>query len=250
MDFFDEKKSIDIIDPDDEQLRYSLCKNPTTQKQEGATRNRLPEKTREGLKEIADYKRAMTVEKLGARVGKILAKYKMGKFIKWSIQADEKILSSRWHKLIWQVDQDKVVQEERLDGCYIIRSDVQGDTVDGLSRVEAYKSLGTVERAFRNLKTVQLETRPVYHKIDRRIQGHVFLCMLAYYVQWHMQKRLAPLFASDGKGENRRWSFSGVIECLKNQGRHEVEIENATYQQDGKCDAQQQKIMDLLSADI
>ncbi len=110
--------------------------------------------------------------------------------------------------------------------------------------------MGNLERAFRALKTVELETRPVHHKVDRRIQAHLFLCMLAYYVQWHMQKRLAPLFESDGKGADRRWSFSGVIECLKNQGHHEMEIEKVTYEQDGACDPDQQKIMDLLSTDI
>ena len=83
-----------------------------------------------------------------------------------------------------------------------------------LEVVRAYKSLAFVERAFRNLKTVQLEIRPVYHKTDERIRSHVFLCMLAYYLQWHMEQRLAPLFANDGKGEDRRWTFRGVIDCL------------------------------------
>ena len=132
---FDEKKSVEIIDPDDEQLRYTLCKNPITEKQEGASRNRLLKKMGEGLEEITNYKRATTVEELGARVGKVLAKYKMGKFIKWSIQGGEGALSSQGHKLIWKVDQDKVIEAERLDGCYIIRSTAPGQTVDGLSAV-------------------------------------------------------------------------------------------------------------------
>ena len=79
--------------------------------------------------------------------------------------------------------------------------------------VAGYKKLELVEQAFRQFKTVQLEVRPVYHKLDRRIRSHVFFCMLAYYLQWHMKQRLAPLFAQDvsgqskGTGSGRKWSL-------------------------------------------
>ena len=112
------------------------------------------------------------------------------------------------------IDPDKVAQEKRFDGCYIVTSDVDTDQMNTLEVVHAYKSLTFVERAFRNLKTVQLEIRPVYHKNDERIRSHVFLCMLAYYLQWHMEQRLASLFETDGKGQERRWTFRGVIDCL------------------------------------
>lgn len=103
-----------------------------------------------------------------------------------------------------------------------------------------------MERAFRNLKTVQLEMRPVYHKTDDRIRAHVFLCMLAYYVQWHMLQRLRPLFDSDGVGSKRRWTFSGIIECMRHRCRHTVRAQSIQFQQDGELTEEQQKITDLL----
>src|SRR6202035_2536253 len=77
-----------------------------------------------------------------------------------------------------------------------------------------YKKLGLVEEAFRSLKTVQLEVRPVYHKTDDRIRSHVFLCTLAYYLQWHLKQRLEPLFAADGTHTDRQWTVRNVIERL------------------------------------
>jgi hypothetical protein len=246
-DLFDEKNIVEIIDPDDNELRYCLCKNPVTQQNETATRMRLLELTKSALKNIASYKKKTTIEKLGARVGKVLAKYKMGKFVSWSIDADETDLKSKSHKLKWTFDQEKIAEEERLDGCYIIRTDTPQGQLDSKSVVHAYKSLGNVERAFRNLKTVQLEMRPVYHKTDDRIRAHVFLCMLAYYVQWHMQQRLQPLFDSDGYGAERRWTFAGIIECMRQRCRHTINIQNIQFQQDGELTDEQQKITDLLN---
>jgi len=246
-DLFDEKNIVEIIDPDDNELRYCLCKNPVTQQNETATRMRLLELTKSALKNIASYKKKTTIEKLGARVGKVLAKYKMGKFVSWSIDADETDLKSKSHKLKWTFDQEKIAEEERLDGCYIIRTDTPQGQLDSKSVVHAYKSLGNVERAFRNLKTVQLEMRPVYHKTDDRIRAHVFLCMLAYYVQWHIQQRLQPLFDSDGSGAERRWTFAGIIECMRQRCRHTINIQNIQFQQDGELTDDQQKITDLLN---
>jgi transposase len=117
--------------------------------------------------------------------------------------------------LSYRIDSAKIEQEALLDGCYIVFTDVSKDDLDSVETVKTYKSLIQVEQAFRNLKTTALEVRPVYHKIDDRIKCHVFICMLAYYVMWHMKQRLAPLFEIDGSGENRRYSFDFVIENLK-----------------------------------
>ncbi|MEA2014487.1 MAG: transposase, partial [Thermodesulfobacteriota bacterium] len=154
---------------------------------------------------------------------------------------------SKSHKLKWTFDQQKIAAEERLDGCYVIRTDTPQDQLTCKNVVHAYKSLGNVERAFRNLKTIQLEMRPVYHKTDDRIRAHVFLCMLAYYVQWHMQQRLKPLFDSDGSGSERRWTFAGIIECMRQRCRHTVSAQNVQFQQDGALTEEQQKITDLLN---
>ena len=246
LDLFDERNIAEVSDPEEPALRYCLCKNPVTRQHEHDTRQRLLKLTEEGLEKIADYKKKTTVEILGARVGKLLGKYKMGKFVIWRIERAQEETKSNKHKLLWELDQDKITQEERIDGCYVIRTDVAAKTLDTDSVVNAYKSLGNIERAFRNLKTVQLEMRPIYHKTDQRIRAHVFLCMLSYYVQWHMQQRLQPLFDTDGKGATRRWSFAGIVDCLKQRCRHDVQMDKVTYQQDTELTVEQQEIAQLL----
>jgi hypothetical protein len=246
LDLFDERSIHEVTDPAEPTRRYCLCRNPQTAQRESATRQRLLDLTATALAEIAAYKRATTVEKLGARVGKALAKYKMGKFIQWSIDADKEKATSREHRLIWSIDANKVAQEKRFDGCYIVTSDVDKDQMNTMEVVHAYKSLTFVERAFRNLKTVQLEIRPVYHKNDERIRGHVFLCMLAYYLQWHMEQRLAPLFTQDGKGQERRWTFRGVIDCLAQITRNKVTVNGAEFYQNSTPTPEQEEILSLL----
>ena len=246
LDLFDERSIHEVTDPADPTRRYCLCRNPQTAQRESETRQRLLDLTATALTEIAAYKRATTVEKLGARVGKALAKYKMGKFIRWSIDADKEKATSRKHRLVWSIDADKVAQEKRFDGCYIVTSDVDKDQMNTVEVVHAYKSLTFVERAFRNLKTVQLEIRPVYHKNDDRIRSHVFLCMLAYYLQWHMEQRLAPLFTNDGKGQERHWTFRGVIDCLAQITRNRVTVNGAEFYQNSTPTSEQEEILDLL----
>ena len=246
LDLFDERSIHEVTDPADPSRRYCLCRNPQTAQRESETRQRLLDLTATALAEIGAYKRATTVEKLGARVGKVLAKYKMGKFIQWSIEADQTKPTSRTHRLVWSINADKVAQEKRFDGCYIITSDVDKDQMNTVEVVTAYKSLTFVERAFRNLKTVQLEIRPVYHKNDERIRSHVFLCMLAYYLQWHMEQRLAPLFANDGEGQERRWTFRGVIDCLTQITRNRVTVNGAEFYQNSTPTQEQEQVLDLL----
>jgi hypothetical protein len=170
----------------------------------------------------------------------------MGKFIQWSIDADQANPTSRKHRLVWSIDTDKVALEKSFDGCYIISTDVDKDQMNAVDVVNAYKSLTFVERAFRNLKTVQLEIRPVYHKHDDRIRSHVFLCMLAYYLQWHMEQRLAPLFKEDGAGSNRRWTFRGVIDCLAQITRNKVTVNGAEFYQNSTPTEEQERILSLL----
>lgn len=250
LDLFDERSIHEVTDPADPSRRYCLCRNPQTAQRESATRQRLLDLTATALAEIGAYKRATTVEKLGARVGKVLAKYKMGKFIQWSIEADQTKPTARTHRLVWSINADKVAQEKRFDGCYIITSDVDKDQMNTVEVVTAYKSLTFVERAFRNLKTVQLEIRPVYHKNDERIRSHVFLCMLAYYLQWHMEQRLAPLFANDGQGQERRWTFRGVIDCLTQITRNRVTVSGAEFYQNSTPTQEQEQILDLLQVSM
>jgi transposase len=236
-ELFDERKVVEVIDPDHPKLRYCLCRNPETKAREGATRQRLLELTQRGLEKIAQSKRKTEAAQIGARVGKLLAKYKMGKFVTWEVKR---------RKLLWSVEQEKVKAEEIWDGCYVVRSDVPKAELAAAETVAGYKKLELVEQAFRQIKTVQLEVRPVYHQLDRRIRSHVFLCMLAYYLQWHMKQRLAPLFARDGTEKNRRWSFANVLERLKAIRQERAKLNGIEFDQVTVPEEDQQSILELL----
>ena len=113
-----------------------------------------------------------------------------------------------------------------------------------------YKRLMLVERAFRNLKTVSLEIRPIYHHLDRRIEAHVFLCMLAYYVQWHMVERLKPLFEGSEKGKKRRWSLPIIIERLKSIRIEKCLIGNVCVEMKTRPDQEQARLLRLLNVKL
>lgn len=250
LELFDETLIQEVVDPINLKKRYCLCRNPAKAEQENHTRNRLIELTEIGLEQIAHYKQKTRVEKLGGRVGKLLAKYKMGKFIEWSIESDTENDISRNHRLKWSINQKKIKEEAQFDGCYIISTDVEKEKMNTQEVVRAYKSLALVERAFRNLKTVQLDIRPVHHKKDERIRSHVFLCMLSYYIQWHMEQRLAPLFEEDGKNKNRRWTFQGVLDCLTQLTRNKVSVGGVEFYQNSTPTQEQEKILKLLGVNI
>ena len=240
-ELFDEKRILEVIDPEEPGRRYELCRNPLTAQRETTTRQNLLDVTRQALDKIAGAKRQSTNEKIGARVGRILQKYKMGKFVNWEVRDGQ---------LHWHFDEEKIAAELLLDGCYVITTDAKPDQMDSAKTVESYKRLRLVEMAFRNLKTVQLEVRPVFHKTDDRIRAHVFLCVLAYYLQWHMNQRLQPLFASDGLGKNREWTFENVIARLKALRREKVQLAGAEFHQVTVPEPDQQRILDLLGTKL
>lgn len=304
-ELFDEKNVVEVIDPENNQERYCLCRNLATRDRERATRHRLIELTKKGLEEIADYKRKVTVEVLGARVGKLLAKYKMGKFFQWSVEPAPETQSepkkpqaaeieptpetktepkkpqaaenpkksqtpkakkpkkspapkakksqapdprkSLGHQVKWSLEKAKIAEEELMDGCYIINTNASKERFSTDEVVANYKGLQNVESAFRSLKQVHLEMRPVYHKIDRRIKAHVFLCTLSYYVQWHMMQRVKPLLENRGKdGKERRWTVQNIVERLKQVCRNQVQAEGVKFHQMTELDEEQREIINLL----
>jgi hypothetical protein len=236
-ELFDERRIVEVIDPQDLRRRYALCRNPQSAHRETATRQRLLDATRAGLDKIAHAKRRSTAAKIGSRVGRVLQRYKMGKFVIWEI---------RDGRLHWQFDPERIAAECLLDGCYVVCADVKTDALSAEDLVAAYKKLRFVEIAFRNLKTVQLEVRPVFHKTDDRIRAHVFLCVLAYYLQWHMKQRLQPLFDNDGEGKCRQWTFENVIQRLMAIRRDNVTLAGVEFFQVTTPEPDQQHILDLL----
>jgi len=245
-ELFDEKNIIEIIDPENKAERYCLCRNPVTAQSETETRKRLIKLSEEGLEKIADYKQSTSVEVLGARIGKLLAKYKMGKFIIWEVVQDGNKKKSKEHTVKWKINEEKVSREQVLDGCYIVRTDVPRESMDTEEVVSGYKALGGVERAFRSIKTALLEMRPIYHKKDDRIKAHVFMSMLAYYLQWHLVDRLRPIFEADGTGKDRQWTVVRVIERLASIRSNRVSVNGVAFDQITEADDEQKEILRLL----
>jgi transposase len=237
LGLFDEQKIVEVTDPEKPAQRYCLCRNPETQARESATRQRLLQLTTAGLDKLVQRKKKSQAEKLGAQVGRLLQRYKMGKFIQWTVKAGH---------LEYQLKQAALDQEALFDGCYIVSSTVPKQTLDTAATVDTYKSLAQVEQAFRMLKTVALEIRPVYHKKDDRIRSHVFLCLLAYYVYWHLKQRLAPLFEQDGLGKDREWTMENVLQNLAGIRQERVTVAGVEFTQISTPNAQQQHILDLL----
>ncbi len=240
-ELFDEKEIVEVLDPDNPSLRYCLCKNERVAAKEAKTRGALLKRATKALDTIVTAKRKSTPERIAARVGKILQKTRMGKFIDWEVKEG---------RLSYTIKDEKKNLEELLDGCYIVKSDVPPDRLDKQEMVASYKKLTLVEQAFRSLKTVQLEIRPVYHKKDHRIRCHVFICMLAYYLQWHMTKRLKALLASNKKGKKRQWTFERVIERIKSIRREVVLTAGVPCKVVTELDEDQKKILRLLKVNL
>ena len=237
IELFDEKRIVEVVDPDHPLQRYCLCRNPQTAHRETTTRQRLLDRTQEALGKITGRKKKTSAQKLAAQVGKALARYKMSKFVEWEVKEG---------RLQWSFNEARITQEKLLDGCYIVSANVPKLRMNETEVVAAYKGLSVVERAFRTLKTVALEIRPVYHKLDDRIRSHVFLCVLAYYLQWHVQQRLQPLFESDGEGKYRQWTLENALERLKGIRRERVKMGDVEFDHVTQADDEQQRILDLL----
>ena len=248
-ELFDDRNIVEITDPGTPEHRYCLCRNPHSALRETTTRNELIERTRKELDLIAGRKKPALEAVIGARVGKILAKTKMGKYLLWSVNEG---------RLIWSVDEAAVEAAQALDGCYVIKTTVRAEAMDKDQVVARYKSLGQVEQAFRNMKKVSLEMRPMHHKRDDRIRAHVFLCMLAYYLQWHLWERLQPLFdeqsqqisAGEKEPKERCWTLANVLASLKSIQRNEVAVAGAKFYTITTPDAEAQRILDLLKINL
>jgi Transposase DDE domain len=173
--------------------RLMACYNATLADERGRTREALLQATERELETIRQAttrakRRLMGQGNIALRVGKVLQRFKVGKHFQIEI-TDEQLRYTR--------DTQSITTEAALDGVYVLRTSGPAEALDAASTVRAYKSLATVERAFRSLKTVDLYVRPIGHRLTERVRAHVLLCMLAYYVEWHMRQALAPLLFDD-----------------------------------------------------
>jgi hypothetical protein len=190
---FDERNLLEVTSEHFPGERLVVCRNPLLTEERARKRAELLAATEADLAKIAAAtqraRKPLRGQKdIALRVGKVIEHFHMGKHIELSINDEA---------LTWRRRDDAIAQEAALDGLYVIRTSVSAQQLGAAEAVAAYKSLSHVERAFRSMKTVDLHVRPVFHYNARRVRAHVFLCMLAYYVEWHMRQRLKPLLFDD-----------------------------------------------------
>jgi hypothetical protein len=201
----------DLAEITDEDLypgeRLVVCRNPMLAEERARKREALLTATEQKLEVIVRatqrQKNPLSGEKeIGLRVGKVIGRYKMEKHFELTITANSFTYTRRT---------DNITTEAALDGLYVVRSSVPSTQMTSEQLVETYKSLATVERAFRSMKTVDLHVRPIYHWNDDRIRAHVFLCMLAYYVEWHMRERLQDVLYEDADRESAQVTRASIV---------------------------------------
>jgi hypothetical protein len=200
LSFFDERDMAEIASPDYPGERLIVCRNKALAAERARKREALLAATEADLARIeASVKRGraplLGTDKIGLKAGAVLGKRKMAKHFELTV-TDTSFSFTR--------NEASIQKEAALDGFYVLRTSVPAETLDAAAVVFTYKSLAQVERAFRSIKTVDLDVRPVHHRLAGRVRAHVFLCMLAYYVVWHMRKALALLLFDDHDKENAK----------------------------------------------
>ncbi len=190
---FDDRNLLELTSEHFPGERLVVCRNPLLAQERARKRSDLLAATEADLAKIAAAVQRQRnplrgEQAIALRVGRIIERFHMGKHMELSIKDDA---------FSWRRREDAIAQEAALDGLYVIRTSVPADQLGAEQAVAAYKSLSHVERAFRSMKTVDLQVRPVFHYSEQRVRAHVFLCMLAYYVEWHMRERLKPMLFDD-----------------------------------------------------
>ncbi len=173
--------------------RLVICRNPALAEERARKRAELLAATEAELAAIAQAtararNRLHGQDKIGLRVGRVIERYRMAKHFELDITETSFTFTRK---------QAQIDAEAALDGLYVLRTNVPSEQLSDAQTVLAYKSLAQVERAFRSMKTVDLHVRPIYHFSESRVRAHVFLCMLAYYVEWHLREALKPLLHDD-----------------------------------------------------
>jgi hypothetical protein len=193
LSLFDERDLAEISSPDYPGERLVACRNPLLADERARKRRDLLAATEHDLLDVqARVRRGKRPlrgkDKIGLAVGAVVNHYKMAKHFSVSITD---------HDLAFDRNIEQIEAEALLDGIYVLRTDLKPEALDAASTVSAYKGLANVERAFRSIKTVDIEVRPIHHRRAQRVRAHVLLCMLAYYLEWHMRQALKPILFDD-----------------------------------------------------
>jgi len=191
MSLFDEANLAEISHPDYPGERLIACRNPALAQERARKRGELLTATETELTKIRDAVDAGRLRgqgPIGVRVGKVIGKYKMEKHYEITIED---------HRFTFTRRQETIGAEAALDGIYVIRTTVPHTQMDAAKVVATYKSLANVERDFRSIKSIDLDLRPIHHYTETRVRAHVFICMLAAYLVWHLRRAWAPLTFTD-----------------------------------------------------
>ena len=207
LSLFDQRDMASITSPDFPGERLVVCRNPDLAAQRTRKREDLLVATE---RELARIKTAIARKRdplrgateIALAVGAVLNKYKMKKHFDLDIAGAAFSFTRKTAE---------IAAEAAIDGIYVVRTSARAETLDDTHTVRGYKSLSLVERAFRCIKTVDLHVRPVYHWLADRVRAHVFLCMLAYYLEWHMRQRLAPMLFDDTDKEAAEAQRASVV---------------------------------------
>ncbi len=207
VSLFDETGLIEVSSPDYPGERLVVCRNPLLAEERARKREELLSATARELDKIV----AATLRQraplhgeaaIGLRVGTVIARFKMAKHFEITISHES---------FAYLRKPQQIAAEAALDGIYVLRTDTAPTELSATQTVEAYKRLAHVERAFRSLKTVDLKVRPIFHWNAVRVRAHVFLCMLAYSVEWQMRQKLKPLLFDDEEIQDQRQLQSSPV---------------------------------------
>lgn len=207
MELFDQRNLAEISSPDFPGERLVVCRNPALAARRRHKREALLTSTEAKLEKVRlAVNRAKAPlrgkDKIGLSVGRKIDAHKMAKHFQIQITDDS---------LAWQRDEEKIRREAATDGLYVVRTSLPTGTLSADDIVERYKDLSAVENAFRSIKTVDLKVRPINHYNPDRVRCHIFLCMLAYYVEWHMRQALKPLLFDEDDPEAARLARTDVV---------------------------------------
>lgn len=198
MELFDERNLFELTHPDFAGERLVACRNPEPAKLRAYKRQSLLKATEGELEKVRRMIAKGRLEEKGAiglRVGRVINKYKVAKHFR--VEIGEKSLA-------WQIREEQVAAEAALDGIYVIRTSLKKAELSSEDAVRSYKLLSGVERAFRSMKSIDLDVRPIRHRLETRVRAHIFQCMLAYYVKWHMNEAWRPLLFCDEELEAKK----------------------------------------------
>jgi hypothetical protein len=194
LSLFDTRDLAEITAPDYPGERLIVCKNPLLAVERARKREDLLKATERALARIQDglhrRRKPTGAAQIGIMIGAVLNRHKVGKHFRLAVTE---------RNFTVQRDEAAISAEAALDGIYVVRTSLAAADLDAPATVRAYKDLSQVEHAFRSLKTVDLKIRPIHHWLEGRVRAHVFLCMLAYYVEWHMRERLKPILFDDAE---------------------------------------------------